>query len=79
MFPFHVRSSTYLLISERFEDISLNQVSIITSRCDKILTETFRQWLALTPPDLVKAHLGLSDDTISHLQKTKPTVNGPAA
>ncbi|KAH9050371.1 oxalate decarboxylase [Lactarius deliciosus] len=32
------------------------------------------QWLALTPPALVKAHLGLSDDTIAHLNKTKQFV-----
>ncbi|KAF9558844.1 oxalate decarboxylase [Agrocybe pediades] len=35
-------------------------------------------WLALTPPELVKAHLGFDDETIAHLQKTKPTVIGPA-
>ncbi|KAL1949429.1 hypothetical protein VTO73DRAFT_8310 [Trametes versicolor] len=35
------------------------------------------QWLALTPPDLVKAHLQISDETISHLSKTKPIVVGP--
>ena len=38
----------------------------------------FRQWLALTPPDLVKAHLQLDDDTIAKLSKTKYTVVGPA-
>ena len=32
------------------------------------------QWLALTPPALVKAHLGFSDDTIAHLSKTKQTL-----
>ncbi|KAH9481877.1 Oxalate decarboxylase OxdC [Psilocybe cubensis] len=35
-------------------------------------------WLALTPPELVKAHLGFDDATIAKLQKTKPTVIGPA-
>ncbi|KIP07653.1 hypothetical protein PHLGIDRAFT_105418 [Phlebiopsis gigantea 11061_1 CR5-6] len=35
------------------------------------------QWLALTPPDLVKAHLGISDETIQHLSKVKPTVVAP--
>ncbi|KAF8963158.1 oxalate decarboxylase [Flammula alnicola] len=35
-------------------------------------------WLALTPPELVKAHLGFDDETISHLPKTKLTVVGPA-
>lgn len=36
------------------------------------------QWLALTPPALVKAHLDLDDDTIANLSKTKLTVVGPA-
>ncbi|KAI0775274.1 oxalate decarboxylase [Trametes elegans] len=36
------------------------------------------QWLALTPPELVKAHLQLSDDTINKLSKTKPIVVGPS-
>jgi len=38
---------------------------------------SLNQWLALTPPDLVKAHLQLDDETISNLQKTKPVVVGP--
>ncbi|KAF8889600.1 RmlC-like cupin domain-containing protein [Infundibulicybe gibba] len=32
------------------------------------------QWLALTPPALVKAHLGFSNEMISHLSKTKTEV-----
>jgi len=39
-------------------------------------TDMVNQWLALTPPELVKAHLALDDETISHLSKTKPTVIG---
>ncbi|KAK7030392.1 hypothetical protein VNI00_014136 [Paramarasmius palmivorus] len=35
------------------------------------------QWLALTPPELLKAHLGLDDDTIANLNKTKATVVAP--
>lgn len=34
------------------------------------------QWLALTPPDIVKAHLGVDDDFIAHLNKTKQFVVG---
>lgn len=64
-------------VTEKFQDISLNQVS------DKILTlfsdtDPSLQWLALTPPELVKAHLGFSDDVIAKLTKTKQTVIGPA-
>ncbi|KAI1797213.1 oxalate decarboxylase [Ganoderma leucocontextum] len=45
-------------------------------------TDVFRdislnQWLALTPPELVKAHLGLSDETIAHLSKEKPVIVAP--
>ncbi|OSD06529.1 oxalate decarboxylase [Trametes coccinea BRFM310] len=45
---------------------------------DRYQDISLQQWLALTPPDLVKAHLGLDDETISHLSKTKYTVVGPA-
>ncbi|KAJ7056856.1 oxalate decarboxylase [Mycena amicta] len=38
---------------------------------------SLNQWLALTPPALVKAHLQLSDETIASLSKTKPVVVGP--
>ncbi|KAH9902959.1 oxalate decarboxylase [Cubamyces lactineus] len=36
------------------------------------------QWLALTPPELVKAHLQISDETLSKFNKTKPIVVGPS-
>lgn len=39
---------------------------------------SLNQWLALTPPELVKAHLGLDDATIARLSKVKQTVVGPA-
>ncbi|KAF7292510.1 Oxalate decarboxylase [Mycena kentingensis (nom. inval.)] len=35
---------------------------------------SLNQWLALTPPKVVKAHLGLSDATIASLMKLKPIV-----
>jgi len=35
---------------------------------------SLNQWLALTPPALVKAHLGFSDETIAALTKTKQLV-----
>ncbi|KAI0671639.1 oxalate decarboxylase [Trametes maxima] len=38
---------------------------------------SLNQWLALTPPELVKAHLQLSDETMAHLSKTKPVVVAP--
>ncbi|QRV73697.1 oxalate decarboxylase [Ceratobasidium sp. AG-Ba] len=44
---------------------------------DKYEDISLNQWLALTPPDVVKAHLQLDDDTISKLQKVQPIVVGP--
>ncbi|CAE6380903.1 unnamed protein product [Rhizoctonia solani] len=38
---------------------------------------SLNQWLALTPPDMIKAHLQLDDETISQLQKVKPVIVGP--
>ncbi|KAH0835871.1 RmlC-like cupin domain-containing protein [Lanmaoa asiatica] len=36
------------------------------------------QWLAFTPPELVKAHLNLDDATIAKFSKVKQEVVGPA-
>ncbi|KXN81649.1 Oxalate decarboxylase OxdC, partial [Leucoagaricus sp. SymC.cos] len=47
-------------------------------RSDKFQDISLNQWLALTPPAVVKAHLGFSDDVIAKLTKTKQTVVGPA-
>ncbi|KAH7911359.1 putative oxalate decarboxylase/oxidase [Hygrophoropsis aurantiaca] len=47
-------------------------------KTDKYQDVSLQQWLALTPPALVKAHLQLSDETIAGLNKTKHTVVGPA-
>lgn len=46
-------------------------------KTDRFEDISLNQWLALTPPDMVKAHLGFDDETIDALQKQKPTVNGP--
>ena len=62
--------------TDRFQDISLNQVFTFIVYALPNLTPV-PQWLALTPPALVKAHLQLSDETIAHLSKTKPVVVGP--
>ncbi|TCD61848.1 hypothetical protein EIP91_007838 [Steccherinum ochraceum] len=47
-------------------------------KSDRFQDISLNQWLALTPPDLVKAHLQLDDATIAKLSKTKPTVIGPS-
>lgn len=68
--------------TDRFEDISLNQArpSYHPSMCcEDIEWWGYAKWLALTPPQLVKAHLGLDDETIARLSKTKNTVVGSRA
>ncbi len=37
------------------------------------------QWLALTPPALVQSHLQLSDEMMTHFNKTKQIVVGPVS
>ncbi|KAI0076197.1 Bicupin, oxalate decarboxylase/oxidase [Panus rudis PR-1116 ss-1] len=44
---------------------------------DRFSDVSLSQWLALTPPELVKAHLRVSDDTLNHFNKTKQVVVGP--
>jgi len=43
-------------------------------KTDKFQDVSLSQWLALSPPALVKAHLGFDDATIAHLNKTKQVV-----
>lgn len=47
-------------------------------KTDRYQDVSLSQWLALTPPELVKAHLDLSDDTMEHLSKVKPVVVAPS-
>ncbi|GJE85584.1 oxalate decarboxylase family bicupin [Phanerochaete sordida] len=46
-------------------------------KSDKFEDISLGQWLALTPPEIVKAHLQLSDETISKLNTTKVVVAAP--
>ncbi|KAI0701226.1 oxalate decarboxylase [Cytidiella melzeri] len=48
-------------------------------KSDKFQDVSLQQWLALTPPQLVKAHLQLDDETIANLNKTKQTAVGPVS
>jgi oxalate decarboxylase len=43
-------------------------------RSDHFADMSLNQWMALTPPALVKSHLNLDDATISTLRKQKPIV-----
>ena len=45
---------------------------------DRYQDISLNQWLALTPPALVKAHLQLPDSVIDNLNKTKSIVIGPS-
>ena len=46
---------------------------------DRFEDVALAQWLALTPPALVKQHLHVSDSTIAKFNKTKAVVVGPKA
>lgn len=48
-------------------------------KSDRFQDISLNQWLALTPPEIVKALLGFDDETIKGLQewKVKPIVVGP--
>jgi oxalate decarboxylase len=43
-------------------------------RSDQFADVSLNQWMALTPPELVKAHLNLDQQTVEALSKTKPIV-----
>ncbi|PBK94184.1 hypothetical protein ARMGADRAFT_1078897 [Armillaria gallica] len=55
----------------------LKFLEIFKSNCFKDIS--LNQWLALTPPMVVKAHLNIDDATISQLSKVKPVIIGPGA
>jgi hypothetical protein len=43
-------------------------------RSDRFADVSLQQWMALTPPELVQAHLNLDDATMNALQKEKQVV-----
>jgi oxalate decarboxylase len=45
-------------------------------RSDRFTDMSLAQWMALTPPELVKAHLNLDDKLIASLPKEKPIIVG---
>jgi oxalate decarboxylase len=46
-------------------------------RSDHYADISLNQWMALTPPELVRAHLNIDEQTIAALSKTKPIIVGP--
>ncbi|KIK54812.1 hypothetical protein GYMLUDRAFT_48365 [Collybiopsis luxurians FD-317 M1] len=59
---------------ENTGNTTLKYLEIFNS--DRFEDISLNQWLALTPPSLVKAHLNLDDETIAKLSKTKPLIIG---
>jgi oxalate decarboxylase len=43
-------------------------------RSDHFADLSLNQWMALTPPELVKAHLNIDDQTLAALSRDKPVV-----
>jgi oxalate decarboxylase len=43
-------------------------------RSDRFADVSLNQWMALTPPELVQAHLNLGADTLAALSKDKPVI-----
>jgi oxalate decarboxylase len=43
-------------------------------RSDRFADISLTQWLALTPPGLVRAHLTVDADTIAALSRDKPVI-----
>jgi oxalate decarboxylase len=46
-------------------------------RSDRFADVSLNQWLALTPPELVQAHLNLDRETLAALSKSKPIIVRP--
>jgi oxalate decarboxylase len=46
-------------------------------RSDRFADVSLNQWMALTPPELVQAHLNLDEQTMAALSKSKPLIVNP--
>ena len=69
--------ATYGHYVENTGNTTLHYLEIF--KTDMYSDVSLSQWLALTPPELVKAHLQISDETLSHFNKTKQVVVGPSS
>jgi oxalate decarboxylase len=43
-------------------------------RSSRFMDVSLNQWMALTPPELVRAHLNLDKKTMAALRKDKPVI-----
>jgi len=57
-----------------FRSFGIGVLTLLLQKKDVFQDVSLSQWLALTPPELVKAHLGFSDEVIQHLAKVKQTL-----
>src|ERR1700759_4262834 len=57
---------------ENVGDVPLRFLELF--RSDHFADVSLSQWMALTPPELVRAHLNLDDDTMRALPKDKPVI-----
>jgi oxalate decarboxylase len=48
-------------------------------RSDRFADVSLNQWMALTPPELVQAHLNLDEQTMAALSKSKPLIVKPGS
>jgi oxalate decarboxylase len=48
-------------------------------RSDRFADVSLNQWMALTPPELVQAHLNLDQQTMAALSKSKPLIVKPGS
>ncbi|KAL7276935.1 hypothetical protein RUND412_000079 [Rhizina undulata] len=68
------KSMSHYIENTGTEDVTVLEVL----QADKFTDISLGQWLALTPPQIVKDTLHLSDDSIAQLSKVKPfVVDGP--
>ncbi|THH01479.1 hypothetical protein EW026_g1259 [Hermanssonia centrifuga] len=69
--------ATYGHYVENIGNTTLKFIEVFNT--DRFQDIGLAQWLALTPPALVQSHLQLSDEMMTHLNKTKQIVVGPVS
>ena len=79
-FVAHAKAADLLFSVDMYQDISLSTVSANPGFCTflRVLLTSPLKWLALTPPDLVKAHLGFDDATMARLFKSQQILIAPS-
>jgi oxalate decarboxylase/phosphoglucose isomerase-like protein (cupin superfamily) len=76
-FDFHAGDVAYIPVPEShyIENVGDTDVVVLeVLQAEKFTDMSMGQWLALTPPQIIKDTLGLPDDVIAHLSKDKPII-----